>query len=210
MRTCPAFRGRTGSGRRTSPVRVLAQPTRLSLSRPGSSLRSTYRGHRVLGSRGYSRGSADQRHSVLTSNDHSRLSTATVPASTIREGLNVIQVKATNADNPAYCGSDRYQCNPAGMVFGAKIKDALPAWPTCKPDETVRYSSGQPRLPLVPPDNRVQRICAHASPAISPLGSPSRMLRDNAPAMGEAITSAKPNRSLLPVDDWFRVSTMRF
>ena len=69
--------------------------------------------------------------SVLTSNDHSRLSTATVPASTIHEGLNIIQVKATNADNPADCGSDRYQCNPAGMVFGAKIKDALPAWPTC-------------------------------------------------------------------------------
>jgi hypothetical protein len=55
----------------------------------------------------------------------------TVPASMIAQGLNIIEIKAKNGDNPSDCGSDQYQCNPAGIVFGASFADALPVWPTC-------------------------------------------------------------------------------
>ena len=55
---------------------------------------------------------------------------STFPASLV-QGLNVIQVKVKNGPNPSDCGSNQYQCNPAGVVLGASFEDTLSALPTC-------------------------------------------------------------------------------
>jgi hypothetical protein len=87
--------------------------------------------------------------SVLTATDHSKLKSANIsnnppdiPLSSIKQGLNIIQVKGTNGPNPTDCGSDEYQCNPAGVVFGASFKDALPDWPTCKGRDNMQHPVG--------------------------------------------------------------------
>jgi hypothetical protein len=65
------------------------------------------------------------------STSHSTLNTFTVPASslygssaalppTIR--ANTLTVRASNAANPDDCASDRYKCNPAGVILGATFE----------------------------------------------------------------------------------------
>src|SRR5262249_38771193 len=84
--------------------------------------------------------------SVPTNTDHTKLTKVenVLPSS----GLNIIQVKVTNGANPADCGSDQYKCNPAGMVFGATFKDALPDWPTCPgrppPHKPIKVGGTEP------------------------------------------------------------------
>ena len=80
---------------------------------------------------------------VLTSASHSALSTVSIPSASLVQGLNVIQVKAKNGSNPSDCGSNQYQCNPAGVVFGASFQDALAAPPTCT-DSGRTFTAGQP------------------------------------------------------------------
>jgi len=71
--------------------------------------------------------------SILNSTSHSTLSTITISSTStlVRQGQNFIKVKVKNGPNPSDCGSGQYQCNPAGVVFGASFQDALSALPTC-------------------------------------------------------------------------------
>src|SRR5262249_27662136 len=59
--------------------------------------------------------------------------TVTIPAASLKTAPNpnVIELKVKNGPNPSDCGSDQYQCNPAGVVFGGKFSDELSANPTC-------------------------------------------------------------------------------
>jgi hypothetical protein len=75
---------------------------------------------------------------ILTSASNSALSTATIPAGSLRQGPNIIQVKAKNAPG---CGSNQYQCNPAGVVLGASVADALDKTPKCT-DSTGTFDLG--------------------------------------------------------------------
>jgi hypothetical protein len=70
---------------------------------------------------------------VLSTSSHSAVSSATIPGSSLKTGPNpnVIELVARNAANPADCSNDQYQCNPAGVVFGATFGDELSANPRC-------------------------------------------------------------------------------
>ena len=64
------------------------------------------------------------------------LRTVSVPASSLFGSsllggirLNTLKITASNAANPADCGSDQYQCNPAGVLLGASFEFA--GNPTC-------------------------------------------------------------------------------
>lgn len=78
-----------------------------------------------------------------TSTDWAVVTTATVPASKFRSSPNVntILIHAKNA--PSGCTPDTYQCNPAGVVFGATFADALSTWPTCTGNQTNPNDIGQ-------------------------------------------------------------------
>jgi hypothetical protein len=80
---------------------------------------------------------------VPTSASHATLSIISIPATSLVQGLNTIRVKVKNGPNPSDCGSDQYQCNPAGMVLGASFADALNAWPTCTGKDGRTYTVGQ-------------------------------------------------------------------
>jgi hypothetical protein len=106
--------------------------------------------------------------SALTANDNSgsnsTLATVAIPAGGIpdpampgqfivkfKQGLNWIDVVAKNGPNPPDCGNDQYQCNPAGIVFGATISDALNPWPKC--DGTFDIGTVQ-MTPIACPDGQ--------------------------------------------------------
>jgi hypothetical protein len=78
---------------------------------------------------------------TLTVPGFSPASTATIPVSKLSRGLNLIEVRAKNAANPATC-ADQYQCNPAGVVVKLTVTDDLDPWPTCK-DGTTTFQVGE-------------------------------------------------------------------
>ena len=81
--------------------------------------------------------------SVLNSTSDSVLSMVNIVPAEVAEGLNIIQVKVKNGLNPSDCGSGQYQCNPAGVVFGALFHDyTLSALPTCTANGRT-YTVGQ-------------------------------------------------------------------
>jgi hypothetical protein len=60
----------------------------------------------------------------------------------LKQGQNTISIKVTNGANPGDClASDQYQCNPAGVVFGASFDDALPMLPQCTGTDGKMYDS---------------------------------------------------------------------
>lgn len=63
----------------------------------------------------------------------SAVTTINIPAASVEisPNANVIVVKGLNYPNLSDCPSDKYQCNPAGVVIGAKFGDELIANPTC-------------------------------------------------------------------------------
>lgn len=69
------------------------------------------------------------------STGHSAFKTFSIPASSLYGASllnrlpNVLTVKASNAPNPADCGSDQYKCNPAGVILGASFE--FSGDPTC-------------------------------------------------------------------------------
>ena len=77
---------------------------------------------------------------------HSALKTFSVPAASLFGSTplnirpNVITVKASNAANPADCGSDQYKCNPAGVVLGASFEYS--GNPTCAGYKGGAYGNG--------------------------------------------------------------------
>lgn len=79
---------------------------------------------------------------ALTSSGPTALSTVSIAASALVQGLNVIRIHVTNAANPSDCGSDQYRCNPAGVLLAGSFSDALSALPTCS-DNGRTYSVGQ-------------------------------------------------------------------
>lgn len=87
---------------------------------------------------------------ALTSSGPTALSTVTVAATALVQGLNVIRIHVTNAANPADCGSDQYRCNPAGVMLAASFSDALTALPTCA-DNGKTYTVGQSEALSCPP-----------------------------------------------------------
>lgn len=100
---------------------------------------------------------------VLSSASASALSSVSIPATDLAQGMNTIEVRAKNAANPSDCGSGEYRCNPAGMVLGASFEDALTQYPTCPGGGKVGdaktakiTSNGQPCLQTL--------ICACISP----------------------------------------------
>ena len=69
---------------------------------------------------------------VLNSTSDAALNMVNIVPAEVAEGINIIQVKVKNGLNPSDCGSGQYQCNPAGLVFGASFEDyTLSALPTC-------------------------------------------------------------------------------
>lgn len=71
------------------------------------------------------------------------VATASVPPGLINVAptLNTIEIKARNGSDPANCTS--YQCNPAGMVFGASLSDTLPQLPKCPGAVAPNHPTGQ-------------------------------------------------------------------
>jgi hypothetical protein len=80
--------------------------------------------------------------SVGTSVSPNTLITMNVPSASLAKGYHIIKVEAKNAGNPSDCVSDEYRCNPAGMVFGAKIVDARESLPTCTKAHGTMVSVG--------------------------------------------------------------------
>lgn len=88
---------------------------------------------------------------ALTSASHSVLSTVNIPATSLVQGLNIIQVKVKNGLNPSDCGSGQYRCNPAGVVLGASFSDALNVLPTCTGNNGRTFTVGQFETLSCPP-----------------------------------------------------------
>lgn len=85
--------------------------------------------------------------SVLTNMDQSALSTVSIPSmsiplSVLNQGPNTIQIKAKNAANPGDCGTNKYKCNPAGVVFGASFSDGISQRPTCNANNGLMVPIG--------------------------------------------------------------------
>lgn len=87
---------------------------------------------------------------IATSTSHSTVSTVTVPASALNQGLNLITITASNDANPSSCTSGQYQCNPAGVIFGASFQDSLAQLPTCT-DGGRTFSVGEFEALSCPP-----------------------------------------------------------
>lgn len=70
---------------------------------------------------------------VLRWNGHASAGTAMIPAASLRTAPNpnIIELKVKNFASAAECPNDQYQCNPAGLVFGATFGDELSANPMC-------------------------------------------------------------------------------
>ena len=80
---------------------------------------------------------------VLNSMSDAALSMVNIVPAEVAEGINIIQVKVKNGLNPSDCGSGQYQCNPAGLVFGASFEDyTLSALPTCAANGRT-FTTGQ-------------------------------------------------------------------
>ena len=66
---------------------------------------------------------------IGSSNSHTMPSNFTISPSLLRQGFpNYIEVKTINNVG---CELNQYQCNPAGLLFGAFIQDDLPVFPDC-------------------------------------------------------------------------------
>ncbi|NUQ25297.1 MAG: hypothetical protein HUU34_15230 [Saprospiraceae bacterium] len=77
---------------------------------------------------------------IGTSTSNTVLSNFTIsPALIVKNFPNYIEVKVRNGANPADCQSDQYRCNPAGLLFGAYIKDDLPNLPGCGETQHSEY-----------------------------------------------------------------------
>ena len=83
--------------------------------------------------------------SVVKSTDWSTVSSGTVLGSSLvsTPSVNSITVHVKNAADPGDCSSDKYQCNPAGVVLGAAFSDALNKWPTCSGNQKDPNDIGQ-------------------------------------------------------------------
>lgn len=71
------------------------------------------------------------------------LNTITISADKLSQGLNIIEVKVKNDQNPGDCPSGKYQCNPAALVLGATFSDALSQWPQCTGNGGRTFTLGQ-------------------------------------------------------------------
>lgn len=80
---------------------------------------------------------------IATSTTFTAVTTVTVPGAQLVPGQNTITILATNIASP---GCDNYQCNPAGVLFGATFTDSLSTEPTCSGDPlgTVQTKPGSP------------------------------------------------------------------
>jgi len=108
--------------------------------------------------------------SVLKSTSHSTLSTLTLDASilsNIAHGpfANTIRIHVKNDANPADCASGLYSCNPAGVVFGASIADAVDPYPSCTGVDGKMYKAGSiEELTCQPPQvGSPSQVCACVS-----------------------------------------------
>lgn len=67
---------------------------------------------------------------ILSTQSFSTVTTEAIPANRLAQGINMIEAKVTNAENPPGC-SDQYQCNPAGVAVKLTVTDNMDPWPTC-------------------------------------------------------------------------------
>jgi hypothetical protein len=74
---------------------------------------------------------------IVASTSHSTVATVNVPATSLAQGQNIIEVKVRNAANPADCASGEYRCNPAGVLLSASFQDRAATWPTCPVNKPV-------------------------------------------------------------------------
>jgi hypothetical protein len=88
---------------------------------------------------------------VATSTSHATVTTATVPASALRSGLNMIRVTARNGANPPDCPLGEYRCNPAGLILSASFSDDLGAWPSCTGVGGRTFTVGTTEMLSCPP-----------------------------------------------------------
>jgi len=95
--------------------------------------------------------------SVLSWSSHTAPGSVNIPAASLYQSplSNVIEIKVTNGPSPSNCGSDQYNCNPAGVIFGAQFADSLAVEPKCPGDVKVGTS-----VPLcTPPQTGRFNIC---------------------------------------------------
>ena len=96
--------------------------------------------------------------SVLSWNSHSAPGSVNIPAASLNQSpvSNTIEIKVKNGANPSDCGTDEYQCNPAGVIFRAQFADSLSVLPKCPGNADVGTS-----IPLcTPPQTGRFKICA--------------------------------------------------
>jgi len=74
---------------------------------------------------------------IATSAGFSAATTVAVPGSQLAQGENIINIVATNTATPGCEGQNSYQCNPAGVLFGASFTDSVSAEPTCSGGASV-------------------------------------------------------------------------
>jgi hypothetical protein len=97
----------------------------------------------------------------FSSVNYGSLTTVNIPTARLSAGFHMIKVKVRNGANGSDCASDQYQCNPAGMVFGASIKYAHPL-AKCS-SEGKQYDVGYNDMVSCTKDGRAglkTRLCA--------------------------------------------------
>jgi hypothetical protein len=70
---------------------------------------------------------------ILSWTGASSVGTATIPAASLNASpnANTIELRVKNGADPVDCDTDKYQCNPAGVLFAGDFRDELEVEPKC-------------------------------------------------------------------------------